>query len=75
MVGTVVGELGGIDIVVNNAGVTRHGELLDITEETWDLMQRVNAKGTFASIAMAFPICSAATNRDKHMSESRRNAD
>ncbi len=47
MVGTVVGELGGIDIVVNNAGVTRHGALLDITEETWDLMQNINAKGTF----------------------------
>ncbi len=50
MVGTVVGELGGIDIVVNNAGVTRHGALLDITEETWDLMQRINAKGTFFCI-------------------------
>ncbi len=50
MVGTVVSEFGGIDIVVNNAGVTRHGTLLDITEETWDLMQRINAKGTFFCI-------------------------
>lgn len=50
MVGAVVGELSGIDIVVNNAGVTRHGGLLDITEETWDLMQRINAKGTFFCI-------------------------
>ncbi len=50
MVGAAVGELGGIDIVVNNAGVTRHGALLDITEETWDLMQRINAKGTFFCI-------------------------
>jgi NAD(P)-dependent dehydrogenase (short-subunit alcohol dehydrogenase family) len=47
MVERVVSDLGGIDIAVNNAGVTRHGALLDITEETWDLMQRVNAKGTF----------------------------
>ena len=47
MVNNVVGEFGHIDIVVNNAGVTRHGALLDITEETWDLMQRINAKGTF----------------------------
>jgi len=47
MVRTAVSELGGIDILVNNAGVTRHGALLDITEETWDLMQRINAKGTF----------------------------
>ena len=50
MVGTVVSEFGGVDIVVNNAGVTRHGALLDITEETWDLMQRINAKGTFFCI-------------------------
>ena len=32
-------------------------------------------RGTCASTAMAFPICFAATNRDKHTSESRRNAD
>jgi NAD(P)-dependent dehydrogenase (short-subunit alcohol dehydrogenase family) len=50
MVETVVRNLGGIDIVVNNAGVTRHGALLDITEETWDLMQRINSKGTFFCI-------------------------
>lgn len=47
MIRSIVGELGHIDIVVNNAGVTRHGALLDITEEIWDLMQRINAKGTF----------------------------
>ncbi len=47
MVDAVVGELGGIDVIVCSAGVTRHGTLLEITEETWDLMQRVNAKGTF----------------------------
>lgn len=50
MVETVVDELGAIDIVVNSAGATRHGALLDITEETWDLMQNVNAKGTFFCI-------------------------
>jgi NAD(P)-dependent dehydrogenase (short-subunit alcohol dehydrogenase family) len=32
MVGTVAGESGGIDVAVNNAGVTRHGALLEITE-------------------------------------------
>ncbi len=50
MVGTVASELGGIDVVVNNAGVTRHGALLDTPEEMWDLMQRINAKGTFFCI-------------------------
>ena len=47
MVDTVAREMGGIDVVVNNAGVTRHGTLLEITEETWDRMHRINAKGTF----------------------------
>jgi len=47
MVRTVASKMGGIDVAVNNAGVTRHGTLLEITEETWDLMQRINAKGTF----------------------------
>jgi NAD(P)-dependent dehydrogenase (short-subunit alcohol dehydrogenase family) len=32
MVGTVAGESGGIDVVVNNAGVTRHGALLEIRD-------------------------------------------
>ena len=50
MVATVAGEMGGIDVVVNNAGVTRHGTLLEITEETWDRIHRINAKGTFFCI-------------------------
>ncbi len=40
-------ELGGLDVVVNNAGVTRHAYILDLTEGDWDRMFRVNAKGVF----------------------------
>ncbi len=47
MVTQAAEALGGIDVLVNNAGVNSHGRLLDITEETWDLMQKVNAKGSF----------------------------
>ena len=47
MIGSVVSAFGGVDIVVHNAGVTLPGGLLDIDEDTWELMQRVNAKGTF----------------------------
>ncbi len=47
MVNQMVEEFGRIDAVINNAGITRHGALLDISEDTWDLMQRINAKGTF----------------------------
>ena len=53
MFDAVISDFGGVDIVVNNAGVTLQGGLLDIDEDTWDLMQRVNAKGTFFSIQRA----------------------
>ena len=47
MIARIAAELGPIDIAVNNAGIARHGSLLEIEEETWDLLQEINAKGTF----------------------------
>jgi NAD(P)-dependent dehydrogenase (short-subunit alcohol dehydrogenase family) len=41
-------ELGGIDIWVNNAGITGFGPLLDMTDEAWDRVQQVNLRGLFA---------------------------
>ncbi len=40
-------ELGGLHILVNNAGVTRDGLLMRMREEDWDLVLDVNLKGTF----------------------------
>ena len=42
-----VQDLVGIDILVNNAAITWHIQLMDITEEDWDRIHRVNAKGSF----------------------------
>ena len=39
--------LGGMDILVNNAAITWHRQFMDITEEDWDRIHRVNAKGAF----------------------------
>ncbi len=39
--------LGGVDVLVNNAGVTRRADLMELTESDWDRIQRVNAKGVF----------------------------
>lgn len=39
--------LGPIDILVNNAGVTRDTLLMRMSEDDWDLVLRVNLKGTF----------------------------
>lgn len=47
MVDRAVAEMGGLDVIVNNAGVTRHAYIMDLTEEDWDRMFRVNAKGVF----------------------------
>ena len=40
-------ELGPVTILVNNAGISGFCPLLDLTEETWDRMMRVNLKGPF----------------------------
>jgi meso-butanediol dehydrogenase / (S,S)-butanediol dehydrogenase / diacetyl reductase len=47
MVGHTVGAFGRIDVLANNAGVVRVERLLDVTEEHWDLVLDVNAKGVF----------------------------
>ena len=47
MVRQTVENFGHIDIVLNNAGVTRRAFIMDLTEADWDRIHRVNAKGVF----------------------------
>ncbi len=47
MVRKAIEAYGQIDIVVNNAGVTRSADIMDLTEADWDRIHRVNAKGVF----------------------------
>ncbi len=47
MVTQVVRAFGGIDVLVNNAGVTRRAYIMDLTEADWDRIMRVNGKGVF----------------------------
>ena len=42
-----VDTFGQIDVLVNNAGVTRRAYIMDLTEEDWDKIMRVNGKGVF----------------------------
>jgi NAD(P)-dependent dehydrogenase (short-subunit alcohol dehydrogenase family) len=44
---SIASELGGIDVLMNNAGVSPAGDAIDVTEETWDLAMGVNAKALF----------------------------
>jgi NAD(P)-dependent dehydrogenase (short-subunit alcohol dehydrogenase family) len=47
MVRRAIETFGRIDIAVNNAGVTRRADIMDLTEQDWDRIHRVNAKGVF----------------------------
>ncbi len=46
-VGRVTEELGGLHILVNNAGITRDNLLFKLTEEDWDAVLGVHLKGAF----------------------------
>ncbi len=45
--GRIAEEMGGIGILVNNAGITRDTLLLRMGEKEWDLVLAVNLKGAF----------------------------
>jgi 3-oxoacyl-[acyl-carrier protein] reductase len=47
LVTQVVADFGTIDVVVNNAGITRDGLLMRMSEENWDEVIRVNLKSVF----------------------------
>jgi NAD(P)-dependent dehydrogenase (short-subunit alcohol dehydrogenase family) len=47
MVRQAIATFGQVDVLVNNAGVTRRAYIMDLTEEDWDRIHRVNAKGVF----------------------------
>ncbi|HEX4009299.1 MAG TPA: SDR family NAD(P)-dependent oxidoreductase [Solirubrobacteraceae bacterium] len=47
--------LGGIDVLVNNAGVITMEPVVDIPEENWDAVMDVNAKGVFLMVQAALP--------------------
>ena len=53
MIARTVAELGRLDIIVNNAGLTRYAQIMDLTEADWDRIHRVNAKGVFFCLQRA----------------------
>ncbi|HEV3476014.1 MAG TPA: glucose 1-dehydrogenase [Rubrobacteraceae bacterium] len=55
MVEKVVGELGGVDILVNNAAIYPLRPWMEIEEEEWDRVLAVNLKGYFLCARAVFP--------------------
>ena len=43
----ILSEAGKVDVLVNNAGVTRDGLLMRMSEQDWDLVLDTNLKGAF----------------------------
>ncbi|MBQ3426109.1 MAG: 3-oxoacyl-[Clostridia bacterium] len=50
LVDGAVKEFGGVDIFVNNAGITRDSLMLRMSEEDWDMVLNINLKGAFNCI-------------------------
>jgi len=48
LVNQAVDVFGGLDVVVNNAGILRDRMLVNMSEDEWDAVIRVHLKGTFA---------------------------
>ncbi len=47
LIETVVADFGRLDILINNAGITKDGLLMRMTEEQWDAVLNVNLKSVF----------------------------
>ncbi|WCT13090.1 3-oxoacyl-[acyl-carrier-protein] reductase [Mucilaginibacter jinjuensis] len=47
LISDIVAEFGTLNIVVNNAGITKDGLLMRMTEENWDDVMNVNLKSIF----------------------------
>jgi len=55
MVQTVLERYGHIDVLVNNAGISIPGTLVEVTTKRWDLVMGVNLRGTFLCTRAVLP--------------------
>ncbi len=52
--------LGGLDLLVNNAGIEKHAAFWDVTETDFDAVLNVNLKGVFFATQAFVQLCKAA---------------
>ena len=55
LVGLAVSRYGGVDILVNSAGIQRYGTVVETDEATWDEVFDSNVKGMYLSAHFAIP--------------------
>ena len=60
LVAESVTALGGLDVLVNNAGIERHAPFWDVTEADFDAVLNVNLKGVFFATQAFVRHCRAA---------------
>ncbi len=53
-------EFGGLQVLVNNAGIIRRASVVDTTEEEWDRVMAVNVKSVFLLSKAAIPVMARA---------------
>ena len=56
LVGRAVEEFGRLDVLVNNAGISKIGNMADLDVDGWSAMIDVNLRGVLHGIAAALPI-------------------
>lgn len=56
VVAQIAQEFGRIDVLVNNAGITRDGAIKRMTEDQWDMVININLKSAFNFIHAVQPI-------------------
>lgn len=55
LVGDTVKRFGGLDILINSAGVRTNGSITEITEEDWDRTLDTNLRAVFVASRLAIP--------------------
>ncbi len=56
-IGEVIRQFGGVDVLVNNAGIVHEALVENLDAKDWDRVLGVNLRGTFPARAQSCPAC------------------